>query len=250
MTNEQFDEFWALLKDTMINGTPEAARELLQSQFHVLQAKAQIPNPEKPRKTLVYTESLGEIEREIHYRYPGITVRYPAGQFTLYHAQNQAWQHLLNHPPDEVRGYLPLLKRLFPNNHELSNPWRSNHFYPGFGGNGRFEWYMLLQPLDKLHAKAKELAQTPVRTFDPQTWFSTSNKYRTIARLPEGMTASEAFEKFEPERLEQLLVENEQRFHSTLNYNWLRMYAERHGCSETLTPQEFKQFKANGGRLG
>jgi hypothetical protein len=85
-----------------------------------------------------------------------------------------------------------------------------------------------------------------VRTFDPNVWRSISRKYRTVARLPEDMDAHDALEQHNIE------LSNHMRrvgtpYHCVLS-QYLRVYAIYDGMTESLTQEEYAQFRADGGR--
>lgn len=71
----------------------------------------------------------------------------------------------------------------------------------------------------------------------------TSAKYRTIARLPEGMTGIEALKLADQEAYAHLQERLEREAASTFR----RVYAQQLGCQIMLSPEEFVAFKAAGG---
>jgi hypothetical protein len=91
-----------------------------------------------------------------------------------------------------------------------------------------------------------EAPSSDLRRFDSDVWYSTSNKYRHIARVPEGMTAVEALKKYDPEAYQMI----QERSENDARFQWLRCSVSRieHiGCHETLTPQEYQVFRSEGG---
>lgn len=89
-------------------------------------------------------------------------------------------------------------------------------------------------PNDAEKEKARELIRKGYK--------QTSSKYRHVARLPEGMNGIEALQEVAPEVYARFLAQVEQMAAAT----YLRIYA-RPEDRETLTPAEFKAFKAAGG---
>ena len=78
-----------------------------------------------------------------------------------------------------------------------------------------------------------------------QGYMSTSNKYRTISRLPEGETGLEALQRCAPSAYRNIMRVAEQRAADT----YCRMgYAEREGNQMTLDREEFAAFKRAGGQ--
>lgn len=78
---------------------------------------------------------------------------------------------------------------------------------------------------------------------DPRIWKGTSNRYRTIARLPEGKSGVEALKDAAPDQYRNIMREVERRAADT----YRRMYAEREGNSLMITQEEWAAFKAAGG---
>lgn len=149
-----------------------------------------------------------------------LRVLYPSG------SRGQCWDHLAAHPPRASA------RR--PGVSVEDNPWRRAH-------TERFHcWQMFLTPSQTTPAVEDE----PLREFDPEIWRSISSKYRTVARLPEGMTAVEALEKFYPDAHAELL----RRLEIWARSEFLRMYASRHpSLTADLTPAEWQHFKKSGG---
>ena len=74
-------------------------------------------------------------------------------------------------------------------------------------------------------------------------WEGTSNKHRTIARMPEGLTGLETLKQFEPEAY-RIIMEYAERNASSL---YRRVYA-REKDKLTLSVEEWVAFKKAGGR--
>lgn len=87
--------------------------------------------------------------------------------------RGDAWNHLLLNPPPGV---------VFPQRVPFRdvNPYRNSHT------EDQWRWRILNE------VPAPPSQPVEVRFFDPQIWKSTSNKYRMVARLPEGMTGKQA----------------------------------------------------------
>lgn len=79
--------------------------------------------------------------------------------------------------------------------------------------------------------------------YDPAVWRGVSNKHRTVARLPEGMTGIEALKKYAPDEYDQLLEYIEQRAANT----YRRIYADKNGDVAILNQVEWDEFKNAGG---
>jgi hypothetical protein len=74
---------------------------------------------------------------------------------------------------------------------------------------------------------------------------STSNKYRTVARLPPGKTALEALRDASPHDYAMIVARIEQQCAST----YRRLYASHNGHQVELTIEEFREFKQAGGKV-
>ncbi len=72
---------------------------------------------------------------------------------------------------------------------------------------------------------------------------STSNKYRNVARLPEGKTGLEALRDCAPEEYARIMEQAERQAAD----RYRRFNAAEHGDQETLTVDEFKAFRSAGG---
>lgn len=76
-------------------------------------------------------------------------------------------------------------------------------------------------------------------------YYQTSAKYRHVARLPKGETATEAMMRHDPGLVTKIKQEIERRCAD--DYRRLG-YANLDGNAKTLRPGEFKAFKAAGGK--
>ena len=83
------------------------------------------------------------------------------------YSRGAAWQTLLKHHRTEG-----------------DNPWRKDH------DGLNWKWYAPLSAFQKTPETPVEPAE--VEFPDPKVWFQVSRKYRTVARLPEGMDGNEA----------------------------------------------------------
>lgn len=83
---------------------------------------------------------------------------------------------------------------------------------------------------------------TPV---DPAVWRGTSNRHRSVARLPEGKTGLEALAECAPDAHKRLVQQIEQQAADTFR----RLYADRvEGCHRELTAVAWAAFKRAGGQ--
>ena len=78
-----------------------------------------------------------------------------------------------------------------------------------------------------------------------QGYESTSNKYRTVARLPPGKTGVEALREVSPHDYALIVYRIEQQCASA----YRRIYAQRNGDQIELSVEEFRQFKQAGGKV-
>lgn len=76
-----------------------------------------------------------------------------------------------------------------------------------------------------------------------QGYKSTSNKYRTVARLPPGKTGIEALREVSPHEYRDIMRQLEQRCAD----RYRCIYAEKNGDQLELSPEEFTAFKRAGG---
>lgn len=183
------------------------------------------------RKVIWYLPTRKTIPRVVY-----LIVEYSREHWT----KSAAWNHLQKNTPSDAKEQLKKLKDLFdvPG---LQNPWREDHY------RDVFRWKMEFKSDQELHELAQKVNSQEIRTFDPQVWRSTSNKYRHVARLPEGMTAMQAMEKYFPERYQGYFTHLEQR----ARRDFLRMYSDKvEGCKAELTEAEWIRFKKEGGQLG
>jgi hypothetical protein len=74
---------------------------------------------------------------------------------------------------------------------------------------------------------------------------STSNKYRTVARLPAGKNGIEALREIAPSEYHHIMERIEQECART----YRRLYAEKHGDQLELSIEEFQAFKRAGGKV-
>jgi hypothetical protein len=75
--------------------------------------------------------------------------------------------------------------------------------------------------------------------FDPKVWKQVSNKYRLVARMPEGKTALEALAEANPELHAVVMKRAEQWAHD----DYLRFCAEKHGLQKELSVEEWAEYK-------
>lgn len=80
--------------------------------------------------------------------------------------------------------------------------------------------------------------------YDPKIWFSISNRYRLIARLPEGKTGLEALKERAPESFEHIMQHAEQLAAD----EYRRTYARQHGDEVELSSEDYSAFRKAGGR--
>lgn len=150
-----------------------------------------------------------------------------------------AWDHLVQHPPDGVT--LPNVPM------HVLNPYRKNHT------DTQWRW-RVLSP-DEIAIRLEEIPEEEeLRVFDPKIWKSISNKYRTVSRLPEGMTGKQAM-KWAHEEYAKIF-----EYQNPLNENWDERMAESHflrvftiypfakHCQAELTQAEWRAFKQAGGQ--
>lgn len=88
-------------------------------------------------------------------------------------SRNGAWLHLLQNSPPGVSICEPL---------KDNNPYRKNHTDDS--------WCWRVLPPEETDFKE----DSEVAFYDPKVWKSVSHKYRTVARLPDGMTGKEALQ--------------------------------------------------------
>lgn len=152
-----------------------------------------------------------------------------------------AWDHLLkNPPPGLVLPGVPI---------HVLNPYRKNHT------DTQWRWRVLSPAEIEMlleEVEAEEEAET--RVFDPKIWKSISNKYRTVARLPEGMTGKQAM-KWAHEEYAKIF-----EYQNPLNESWDERMSEGHflrvftiypfakHCQAELTQAEWRAFKQAGGQ--
>jgi hypothetical protein len=80
--------------------------------------------------------------------------------------------------------------------------------------------------------------------YDPEIWKSTSNKYRHVARLPEGLDGIAALREHAPEAYQRIV----DRLRREAEDTFRRMYSDRvEGCHAELSPDEWAAFRAAGG---
>lgn len=152
----------------------------------------------------------------------------------------EAWTYLQKNPYISSKGmqFLEDCRRLFPDDPSLRNPWRAAHKCD------QWCWYISPQPTETLEELARIQSLEEPRFFDPEVWHSTSNRYRTVARVPEGMTAIEALQEFAPEAYQELM----ERLESSAKYDWCRLHADKTSdCKQTLTEAEWHRFRRAGG---
>lgn len=180
------------------------------------------------------TIAISELTRDIHISGLTVCVKYPKNRWI----KNAAWRNLLKNPPEELLPYLEKLNELFPNTMMMRNPWRAAHT------SSHLVWNMKRKTEEELQSLIEEANSEETRQFDPKVWKSTSNKYRSVSRLPEGLTAVEALQKYSPETYQRLLRQLE----NGAQAEWMRCFAPRvDGCSETLTEAEWIAFRKAGG---
>lgn len=181
--------------------------------------------------TIGFGESIRSYQKDERYY-----VEFDKGQWS----KGAAWARLQSKQEvsAEVLEYLDACTELFPENPELKNPWRAAHRCH------QWRWYCTPLPRAELAAAAKLVDSEETRTFDPEIWLSTSHKYRMVSRLPEGMTALEALQKYDPEEYQHMLEQLERM----AQRHWYRTSAARvEGCTAELTPAEWFRFRKAGG---
>lgn len=85
-------------------------------------------------------------------------------------------------------------------------------------------------------------ARKTAQSLIDQGYKSTSNKYRFVARLPEGMTGLEALKQVAPDYYEHMM----RRIECEAVAQYLRAYSKDY---IVLTPEEFMAFKQLGGEV-
>ena len=151
-----------------------------------------------------------------------------------------AWDHLLKNPPPGAA--LPNVPM------HVLNPYRKNHT------ETQWRWRVLSPVEIEMLLEEVEIGEEEARVFDPKIWKSVSHKYRTVARLPEGMTGKEAIAWAHAE------YAKTSPFKNPLNPNWderscashfMRCYTcydfAKH-CQAELTRAEWDAFKQAGGQ--
>lgn len=156
--------------------------------------------------------------------------------------RGEAWDHLVQHPPDCVT--LPNVPM------HVLNPYRKNHT------DTQWRW-RVLSP-EEIDIRLEEVPEEEeLRIFDPKIWKSVSNKHRLLARLPEGMTGKQAFQwaSDEYDRLYHKGVQsgdgpNPAWDEQTSASQFMRIYTgfpfAAH-CSAELTVEECRAFRQAGG---
>lgn len=146
-----------------------------------------------------------------------------------------AWDHLLRHPPPGV---------MFPQKAPFCdvNPYRNSHT------EDQWRWRIL----NEVPAPPQPVEE--VRFFDPKIWKSVSNKYRTVARLPEGMTGKQAvqwahteYEKLYGHGNEPNPCWSEDAAASTFMRTYTCYQFAEH-CQAELTRVEWDAFRRAGGQ--
>lgn len=164
-------------------------------------------------------------------------VTFPRSHWT----RDGAWKWLYRNPPQTLLEYQKKVANLFEEPREVMqvlNPWRQAHTTEAF------VWTCTLLSEEELQALAKEVEGQEIREFDPAIWGSVSRRYRSVVRVPPGMTALEALQEFAPDEYRRVMEQHE---HNAL-VSWMRGPASRHeGCHETLTEAEWIRFKKAGG---
>jgi hypothetical protein len=80
---------------------------------------------------------------------------------------------------------------------------------------------------------------TRIKQLIADGYYSTSNKYRHVTRLPPGKTGMQALSEADPSWVE--------RFEQMAKRHYLRVHADEHRLE--LTPEEFAEFKRQGGEV-
>ena len=95
--------------------------------------------------------------------------------------------------------------------------------------------YDILMAASVDEAEAQRLAETYVA----EGWEQTSNKYRSIARVPPGETALAALERVSPSEARHL----RERLECLAADTYRRVYAQREGNQRDLDLRTFQAFK-------
>jgi hypothetical protein len=153
--------------------------------------------------------------------------------------RGEAWDHLVQHPPDGVK--LPNVPM------HVLNPYRKNHT------DTQWRW-RVLSP-EEIAIRLEEVPEEEeLRVFDPKIWKSVSHKYRTLARLPEGMTGKQAVQWAYEENIKLFGYcdkPNECWSEEVAASDFMRCatsYPYAKHCQAELTVEEYRAFRKAGGQ--